>query len=72
MLSKSQKICGAIDELRSEEGSSVTIVNDNPDFGGPNSMIYVCAEFTGYKDKAFTGDNLQECLMKAVQEKLGA
>lgn len=63
------KICGAITKLRATEGSSVTIIADNPDYIGSNSLIYCNANWTNWNDLAFRGDNLVDALEKAVEFK---
>ena len=66
-----RSILDAIDELRAEECSSVEIVNDNPDFGGPKNLVNVMGEWTKteYNPVAFTGESLADCLQKAVAAK---
>ncbi len=56
----------AIAVLRQDEGSSVTILCDNPD-GPPNNAIECCGDWTGWKDTRFEGATLLECLTKAVE-----
>lgn len=62
-----QRICSAIEELRKDEGDTVTIVCDNPELTGPNSLIYCNGEWTGWEDRDFIGDNIVEALEDAVQ-----
>ena len=55
-----------IEALRADEGSSVTILCDNPDFNGqPNCAIEVNGDWTDWKDRRFTGDTVLDCLQKA-------
>ena len=60
-----RRIVEAIEILRADEGDSVEIPNDNADFGGPNTVILVTTDF-GSKTNAIYGDNLLDCLEKAV------
>lgn len=54
-----------IDALRKDEGNSVTILCDNPDFGGPASAVEVCGDWTDWKDRRFAGDTLLSALERA-------
>ena len=63
-----EEIVRLIDELRKEEATSVCIVADNPDFDGPNNVIYLYDPVTD-KDTPFYGDNVLDCLRKARQSK---
>jgi len=59
-----------IDDLRAEEGSSVTIHCDNLEFNGmPNCAIYVCAEWTKWEGQRFEGDTVVKALQAAVDSK---
>ena len=55
-----------IDELRKNEGSSVSICCVNPEISEPHEAIEVVDDWTGYKILRFTGDTLLDCLAKAV------
>lgn len=45
--------------LRRDEGDSITLLCDNPDFNGqPNNAVECCGEWTDWKDRRFTGDSL--------------
>lgn len=45
--------------LRREEGDSITLLCDNPDFNGlPNNAVECCGAWTDWKDRRFTGDSL--------------
>ena len=63
-----EEIVRLVDELRKEEATSVCIVADNPDFDGPNNVIYLYDPVTD-KDTPFYGDNVLDCLRKARQSK---
>ena len=56
-------IVDPLNRLREAEGSYVTIAFPNPDFMGPNQIIWV--ESQGSKPQRFEGDTLAECLSKA-------
>lgn len=58
----------ALNDLRSAEGSSVTLLCDNPDFGGPNNAIICNGEWTWWEDRRFTGDDLAEAIYAALAE----
>ncbi|WP_027578417.1 hypothetical protein [Bradyrhizobium sp. Ai1a-2] len=55
-----------IEALRAEEGHSVTLVCDNPDFNlGPNNAIEACGDYTGWVDRRFEGETLAAALLSA-------
>jgi hypothetical protein len=56
---------GLIDRLRAGEGWAVTIVADNADFDGPNSIIEVTADWTNWEPKRFPGESVLHCLRTA-------
>jgi hypothetical protein len=58
-----------IDELRKEEGSSVTINCDNPEFCGCAVKIAVQSDWTRWGNWEYGGDTILECLEKAVAAK---
>ena len=50
----------------SEEGAVVGLTGDNPDFNGqPNSVVMICAGFTGWCDRDFRADTVIEALRLA-------
>ena len=52
--------------LRASEGSSVTLVCDNPDFNGqPNNAVDCNGDWTGWNDQRFTGDTILDALVAA-------
>lgn len=56
-----------IEKLRADEGSTVEIACDNPDFNDrPNSLISVCGFWTEWQERKFTGDTVHACLVAAV------
>lgn len=66
----SEKIVEYINELRANEGATVVLCCDNPDFNGmPDCIITVCDHWTGWTDKQFGGKNLEQALEKAVTQK---
>ena len=72
-IERLQEIVGAIEELRSEEGDSVTIISPNANFNDqPNEAIEVCGDWTNWLDKRFTGETLREALQAAVKAKAAA
>jgi hypothetical protein len=66
-IENATKIVEAIELLRQEEGDMITIVNDNPDFYGTNSLVFYANIYKEAVDQSFDGDNLLECLEKAVK-----
>lgn len=59
-----------INTLREEEGNSVTLMNDNPDFNGqPNCAIECEGDWTGWVQRRFTGETIADCLRAAVEAK---
>lgn len=57
----------AINTLRLNEGNSVTLICDNPDFGGPNNAIECSGDWTNWQTKRFTGDRLLTSLQSALK-----
>jgi len=55
-----------INELREDEGSSVTILCDNPDFEGPANAVVCCGEWTKWKEARFSGETLDQALADAL------
>ena len=66
------RMANAIDFLRSEEGDSVTVLCDNPEFDGPHNCIETGGAWTEWVDKRFCGDTLQEALEKACEARKAA
>ena len=61
-------IVEALNTLRRNEGASVCLNCDNPDFNDlPNVIIEVCDEWTGWQPQRFGGDSLVAALRKALQ-----
>lgn len=60
-------IVDMIDALRADEGDTVAIHNDNPDFGGPNNVISVSWDFGKSVEHYITGTSLLDCLTKAIR-----
>ncbi|TJW14341.1 MAG: hypothetical protein E5W82_10205 [Mesorhizobium sp.] len=55
-----------LERFREGEGNSITLVCDNPDFNGQaNSKIIVCADWTGFQEREFTGDTVAEAISNA-------
>jgi hypothetical protein len=62
-----------LSRLREGEGSSVTLLCDNPDFNGqPSNAIEVCGEWTNWEDRRFTGDTLHAAVLSAYRAMLSA
>lgn len=60
------EILALINALRADEGASVEILCDNPDFNGqPDRAIVVVGDWTDYQAKRFGADSLVECLRDA-------
>ncbi len=60
-------IARAINVLRKNEGSSVLILCDNPDFNdGPNNAIEVSDDWTNWKPRRFNGNTLRGALEVAI------
>ncbi|TIU02366.1 MAG: hypothetical protein E5W43_01080 [Mesorhizobium sp.] len=56
-----------IQDLRADEGSSVEILCDNPDFNGqPNNAVICCGDWTDWQDIRFTGDTIDDALGAAM------
>lgn len=69
MSEKCIRICNAIGELTSGEGSILTLVGANPDFNGPEQIIECSGDWNNFEDERFEGDSLVDCLELAVSEK---
>jgi hypothetical protein len=66
--SPEREIVALIDQLRSNEGDSVTILCDNPDFNGlPDRVIVVNGAWTNWQDRRFGADTLVQALRAAVK-----
>lgn len=64
------EVARLIDVLRADEGDSVTIMCDNPDFNGqPNCAIECCGDWTGWLHKRFAADTLLDALSMAMVER---
>ena len=61
--------CTAIAALVANEGASVTIFCGAADFGGSSSAIGVTDDWTGWEPRTFYGDEVLDCLHKAMAEK---
>lgn len=58
-----------IDFLRADEGDSVTILCDNPDFNGqPNCAIECNGYWTNWEDRRYAGDTIEAALELAYFE----
>ncbi len=56
-----------VELLRADEGNSVEIVCDNPDFDGqPNSKVNCIGDWTGWVEQPFTGDSVLQALQAAM------
>lgn len=55
-----------LNRLRQDEGNTVLILCDNPDFGGAQSAVEVSADWTEWKRRRFEADNLAGALQAAV------
>lgn len=63
------RVWTAIEQLRHDEGNSIEIFCDNPEYTGPNSgVVWVSAE-TGWEPTSFDGDSVIDALEKALQYK---
>lgn len=66
-------IVDPLNELRAEEGDSIFVPCDNPDYyDGVGSYVEVTSEWTQWKPRKFGGDNLTEALKAAVDAKRAA
>ena len=61
-----------VEALRAEEGHSVTLFCDNPDFNlGANNAIEASGNYTGWTEQRFEGDTLTAALMVAYLKMTG-
>lgn len=59
-----------VQALRADEGDSITLLCDNPDFNGqPNNAVECCGAWTGWTDRRFTGDTLRGAVQAAYLAK---
>ncbi len=58
---------GMIDELREEEGNTVTLLCPNPE-GSPAQAVLCDGEWTNWEPRRFHGETVEECLVKALHE----
>jgi len=69
-LEHATEIVRLIELLRADEGDSVTILCDNPDFNDqPNCAIECCGDWTGWLHKRFAADTLLDALSMAATER---
>ena len=68
-LVEARKVVDAIDVLRAEEGSSVTICCDNPEPDSWNNAIDVVGDWTEWDETRAHGQTVLECLTDAVRMK---
>lgn len=55
-----------VEELRANEGASVEILCDNPDFNGqPNCVVVLYDDWTHWKEQRFGADTVLEALRAA-------
>ncbi|AZO29304.1 hypothetical protein [Mesorhizobium sp. M1B.F.Ca.ET.045.04.1.1] len=55
-----------LERFREGEGNSITLVCDNPDFNGQaNSKVIVCADWTEFQEREFTGDTITQAIANA-------
>lgn len=59
----------AIDFLRAGEDDTVEMVCDNPDFSGPNNLLWVTGMWTGFDCRRFAGESIAKALEAAVAAK---
>jgi len=62
-------IVDRIDQMRREEGDSVTIVYDNPDFAGPSGLVIASGGWCGFAEQRYFGENLANALVSAVKDR---
>lgn len=63
-----------LNSLRAPEGAEVAFCCDNPDYfsGEANSVVDVCADWTGWQRREFGGDTVLEALQAAYNERLAS
>ncbi len=67
-MNPADEIHQLIEELRAEEGASILICCQNPDFNGLKNERIICqAGFTDWKEETFDGDTLIEALREAAK-----
>ena len=62
-------ILACINELRNEEGATLMLSCDNPECGTSSAKITVRSDWTRWGGWDYVGDNILECLEKAVAAK---
>ena len=59
--------------LRADEGSSVTLLCDNPDFNGqPSNAVECCGDWTNWVERRFTGDTIRAAVLAAYRARYAA
>jgi hypothetical protein len=66
-VARADELLEAINELRKDEGDSVTLVADNAEFGGPAAKVVCNGAWTGWNDEDFTGDSMIDALHAAMK-----
>lgn len=65
-----EEVLEPLNILRENEGATVTLFCDNPDFSGrPNNAIEVNDDWTGWDDQRYEGDTLAEALESALSHR---
>lgn len=67
-LERLQAIVDNIDQLRKDEGNTILIPCDNPDWDGPACFVEVTSNWTGWQPRRFTGDTLSEAIANAISQ----
>lgn len=71
-LNSALRMFNAVEELRINEGASITIPCDPPDFGSGQMYVTVVDEWTRWAAERFCGQNVLAALESAVAEKRSA
>lgn len=62
----SESFIDMLNDLRRDEGDTVTLLCDNPEFNGqPNNAVECNGGWTEWQDRRFTGDTLEQAVAAA-------
>lgn len=69
VTSEAEECWRLVEALRNKsEGAGVTICAPNADFGGPNEVVEVCADWTDWNVTRFPGETVLHCLRDACRQ----
>lgn len=68
-LGEAIEALGILERLRQDEGTTIELFCDNPDFGGPNAGVYVSHDFSEISTH-YSGETVLDALRSALTAKI--